>query len=407
MLTTAQLIERTAHRQLRKRVRTALQPGTLNAVVASEISMLITEALNAQLKAERDEALGRDPYERSLDGPKRNGFKLVGIPGLWGRLFLRRPVVRRGTLRLPLLDALQAAGRGLAHLLAVRFWLRGASTRAVAEEIRTATGVKLTHSTVSTLTNALEPTLQAWEKRPVPSAIRYLFLDALFLPVRRPGFTREQALLVALGVDDQDRRHVLGFALGDRENQDSWEALLQDLLKRGLCVQNLQLVISDEHKGIESAVARLLGVTHQLCVVHLLRNVKSRVAAPNWKAVLDDLRTIFWAKTREDAIRASGAFQARWQKPYPKAVAIVMRRFDDHLHFFKEPESLWTLLRSSNLIERFNRELRRRLRPAGAMHSELEVLKLVWAVSEAQTKRWTRRVWRTQIKTQKQEALAA
>jgi len=405
MLTTAQLIERTAHRQLRNRVRSALQPGTLNAIVASEISRIITDAFNNQLREERDEALGRQPYERFPESPKRNGFKLVSLPGLWGRLTLRRPVLRQGTMRLPLLDALKHAGHAISHVLAVRFWLRGASTRAVAEELREVTGAKLSHTTVSSLTNALEPTLRAWESRPVLPSIRYLFLDALFLPVRRPGFTREQALLVALGVDDQDRRHVLGFLLGDRENQDSWEALIQDLLKRGLHVQNLRLVISDEHKGIESAVKRLLGVVHQLCIVHLLRNVKARVAAPNWKQVLQDLRAIFWAKNREEAIRASGVFQARWQSRYPKAVEIAVRRFDDHLHFFKEPEPLWTLLRSSNLIERFNRELRRRLRPAGAMQSELEVLKLVWAVSEAQTKRWTRRVWRT--KTNKQEALAA
>jgi len=406
MLTTAQLIERTAHRQLRKRVRTALQPGTLNAVVASEISMMITDALNAQLKAERDEALGREPYERSNQSPKRNGFKLAAVPGLWGRMLLRRPVVRQGTLHLPLLEALKAAGQAFGHLLAVRFWLRGTSTRAVADELRQATGAKLSATTVSTLTNALEPTLRAWESRPVPPNIRYLFLDALFLPVRRPGFTRKQALLVALGVDDQDRRHVLGFLLGDRENQDSGEALIQDLLKRGLSVQALRLVISDEHKGIESAVARLLAVVHQLCIVHLLRNLKARVAAPNWKQVLADLRAIFWAKDRDEAIRASGAFQAHWQSRYPKAVEILTRRFDDHLHFFKEPEPLWTLLRSSNLIERFNRELRRRLRPAGAMHSELEVLKLAWAVSEAQQKRWNaRRIWRTRAK--KQEALAA
>lgn len=406
MLTANELIERTAHRQLRKRVRTALQPGTLNAIVAQEVSSLIAAALNEQLIAERDEAIGRLPYERSTDSPQRNGFKSVSLPGLWGRLTLRRPVVRKGTLRLPLLSALKEAGQNFCQLIAARFWLRGASTRAVAEEIREATGAKMSHSTVSTLTNALEPTLRTWENRPVPQNIRYLFLDALFLPVRRPGFTREQALLLALGVDDEDRRHVLGFTLGDRENQDSWEALIQDLLKRGLNAQILRLVISDQHKGIESAVKRLLGLPHQLCVVHLLRNIKARVAAPHWKTVLADLRAIFWAKNRDEAIRASGVFQARWLAVYPKAVDIVARRFDDHLRFFNEPEPLWTLLRSSNLIERFNRELRRRLRPAGAMQSELEVLKIVWAVSEAQQKRWdVRRIWRTKIK--KQESLAA
>src|SRR5579884_3600509 len=117
MLTTAQLIERTAHRQLRNRVRSALQPGALNAVVASEISSIITEVFNAQLKAERDEALGRAPYERADKSPQRNGFKLMSVPGLWGRLTLRRPVVRQGTLQSPLLAALKTAGHALANVL--------------------------------------------------------------------------------------------------------------------------------------------------------------------------------------------------------------------------------------------------------------------------------------------------
>lgn len=408
MLTVNQLIERSANRQVRKRIRMSLQPGTINAVIAAEVGSVIAEALNDQLADERDQALGRSHYERTPGSPARNGFKLVSLPGLWGRMILRRPVVRKGALKLPLLLALRAAGQNLCSVLATRFWLRGASTRAVAEELHAATGVKISHSTVSTLTNALEPTLRAWENRPIPKGIRYLFLDALYLPVRRPGFTRDQALLVALGVDSEDRRHVLGFLLGDRENQDSWETLVKDLLARGLERSALRLVISDEHKGIEAAVNRLLGVAHQLCIVHLLRNVKARVASPNWKAILADLHHVFWAKSRDDAFRSLGTFQGRWQTRYPKAVEIVTRRFDDHLHFFQEPQPLWTLLRSSNLIERFNRELRRRLRPAGAMQSELEVLKLVWAVSDAQERRWNnRRVWKSRGVSKYQEALAA
>lgn len=388
MLTASQLIERVAHRQLRQRVRMSLQPGTLNSIVASEISTVVMEALNAQLVAERDEALARAPYERVEGSPKRNGFKLVSLPGLWGRMTLRRPVVRSGSLPLRLLDALKAGGQRLRDVLATRFWLRGASTRAVAEEIRAAVGAKLSYSTVTTLTNALEPVIRAWETSPIPPGIRYLFVDALYLPVRRPGFTKEQALLVAIGVDGENRRHVLGFALGDRESKDSWASLIKDLLARGLDRQALRMVVSDEHKGIESAVAELLGISHQLCVVHLLRNVKHRVASPDWKAMLEDLHRVFWAASREEAVRALGELEGRWGKRYPKAVSLVTRRFDDHVRFFDEPAAVWTLLRCTNLIERFNRELRRRLDSAGAMHSELEVSKFVWSVAQAQHRRW-------------------
>lgn len=390
MLTAGQLIECVAHSQLRRKVRMSLQPGTLNSIVATEVSAVILESLNAQLVAERDEALARAPYERVEGSPKRNGFKLVSLPGLWGRMTLRRPVVRSGSLPLRLLDALKAGGQHLRDVLAARLWLRGASTRAVAEEIRAAIGARLSHSTVSTLTNALEPAIRAWETSPIPAGIRYLFLDALYLPVRRPGFTKEHALLVALGVDAENRRHVLGFALGNRESKDSWASLIKDLLARGLDREALRMVVSDEHKGIESAVAELLGISHQLCVVHLLRNVKHRVASPDWKAVLEDLHRVFWAASREEAVRALGELVGRWGRRYPKAIGLVTRRFEDHVRFFDEPATVWTLLRCTNLIERFNRELRRRFDSAGAMHSELEVSKFVWSVAQAQHRRWAR-----------------
>lgn len=390
MLTAGQLIERVAHGQLRRKVRMSLQPGTLNSIVSSEVSAVILESLNAQLVAERDEALARAPYERVEGSPQRNGFKLVSLPGLWGRMTLRRPVLRSGKLRLRLLEALKAGGQRVRDVLAVRFWLRGASTQAVAKEIRAAIGARLSRSTVSTLSNALEPVIRAWETSPIPAGIRYLFLDALYLPVRRPGFTKEQALLLALGVDGENRRHVLGFALGDRESKDSWASLIKDLLARGLDREALRMVVSDEHKGIESAVAELLGISHQLCVVHLLRNVKHKVASPDWKAVLEDLHRVFWAASREEALRALGELVGRWGKRYPKAIGLVTRRFDDHVRFFDEPAPLWTLLRCTNLIERFNRELRRRFDSAGAMHSELEVSKFVWSVAQAQHRRWAR-----------------
>lgn len=393
MLAVSKLIAEDVRRQLKIRVREAVEPGTVRAVIEQEINAVIAGALNAQLVAERDEALGRQPYERQPGGLSRNGFKPARVPGLWGALTLRRPAVRRGTLRLPLLEALKAAGKGLVELLAMRFWLRGTATRAVAEELNGALGSKLHASTVSTLTNALEPALREWESRPIPEGIGYVFLDALYLPVKRPGFTSKQALLVALGVDQDARRHVLGFMLGDRESQESWEALIENLLERGLKREDLRLVVSDEHKGIEAAVAARLGVTHQLCVVHMMRNAKARVATPDRRAFLLDLHAVFWAPSREDARQALGALQGRWGQRYPAAVRIVSHRFEDHVRFFEQPRQFWTLLRSTNLVERFIRELRRRLNPAGAMHSELEVQKLTWSISEAQEKRWAGRRW--------------
>ena len=388
------LIQQNAHLHIRNKVREILQPGTLTHLIGLEVNSIISEALNARLISERDQALGHLPYERHASGQSRNGFKTTSRPGLFGPMTLRRPVLRKGTLHSPLLSALKSAGSHLRDFLAVRLWLRGASTRSVAQELNSALGTKLSHSTISNLSNALEPTLRAWESRPIPDGICYLFFDALYLPVRRPGFTSKQALLAALGIDENGQRHILGFMLGDRENQDSWGAFLDDLLSRGLSRSTLRLVISDEHKGIEAAVSSRLACPHQLCLVHKLRNLRLRVPSPDRKTFMADLHDIFWASNREAARQALGRFEARWGKAYPKAVALTLHKFEHYTCFFSEPEKYWTLLRSNNILERFNRELRRRLRSAGAMHSELEVLKLTWAVSEAQENRWTkRRLW--------------
>jgi transposase-like protein len=405
------MVERFGNQMARTKVRQSVQAGVIKNIVEMEVSSIIAEALNERLKAEQEVLLGRSPYERQEGSPSRNGFKKTWLSGLFGGVMLKKPVVRRGPYSSPLLRALKQAGRVLRNGMAIRFWLRGGSTRAVAREINATMGTKLSHSTVSELTNALEPMIREWETRPIPKGIVYLFPDALYLPVRRPGFTKEQAILLALGVDATGMRHLLGFMLGDRESEDSWSAFFKDLLKRGLDLNALRLAVSDEHKGIESAVSKVLGVPHQFCVVHKIRNLRARVASPDWKAFLADLNAIYWAPNREEAKRAAGVLQGRWLARYPKAVSIALNRLDDFLRFMDEPKNLWTLLRTSNLIERFIREMRRRLRPAGAMHSELEVSKIVWSVGTEQERRWKGRKWMkrgtsAKVLVQAQEAMA-
>jgi len=211
---------------------------------------------------------------------------------------------------------------------------------------------------------------------------------------------------MALGVDAEGHRYFLGLFLGDRENKDSWEAFLKNLLDRGLQRDILRLVISDEHKAIESAVADLLGCPHQLCLVHKLRNLRARVSRSDWKAFLEDFKAIYWAKSIEQAHQAIGRFDERWRRVYPKAASIALDRFDAFTRFMAEPKYTWRSLRSSNQIERFNREIKRRTRPAGAMQSELEVSKLVYAVVERQVASWAkRRLW--EVKTSKQDSQIA
>jgi len=276
-------------------------------------------------------------------------------------------------------------------LLASRFWLRSTATRAVAQEINGVFGTRMSASDVSSFTEALVPDINAWLARPLTEGITYLFIDAIYLPVRKPGFTAKQALLVALGLTKDGKRHVLGLLLGDKESIDSWSALLKELLARGLERDVLALVISDDHKAIRAAVQNVLGLPHQLCIIHKMRNTLVRVAAAHRQEFHADFKAAFWADSRQDALMALRRLEAKWIKIYPKAVQSATADAEHFLRFHDQPMPLWTILRSTNLIERFNRELRRRLRPAGAMQSENETWKIVWAVSSEQEKRWARR----------------
>ncbi|MGH3850275.1 MAG: IS256 family transposase, partial [Pseudonocardiaceae bacterium] len=206
----------------------------------------------------------------------------------------------------------------------------------------------------------------------------------------RDSFTSKQALLAAVGLTPEGRRFVLGLLLGDTENIDSWSALINDLLNRELNRNAIAMVISDDHKAIHSAVEQTLGLPHQLCVVHKMRNALARVSSQHRKEFYHDFTAIYWAPSRQEAFQALGRLQNKWNPVYPKAVNISSANAERFLLFMDQPRHLWATLKSTNLIERFNRELRRRLRPAGALPSENALFKLVWSVSVEQEKRWSR-----------------
>jgi putative transposase len=386
-----QILEQRLHRTVRARVRSCTQPGTVWNIIEGEMAMFLTDILQQKLLEEQDSVLQRRPYQRGGDARKRNGFKPVRIKSLFSTMILKRPVLRGKTPPSPIITLFRTFGKGIVTLLATRFWLRGASTRAVAEEINHIAGTHLVPSDISAFTEKVLPDALAWLQRPITEKIDYLFLDAVYLPVRKLESTKDQALLSAIGLTSSGKRIVLGFLLGDRENTDTWAGLIKDLLARGLMRENIAMAISDEHKAIIAAVEATLSVKHQLCVVHKMRNTLCRVQSKHRKAFYADFTAAYWAPTKNEALRALGRLEASWGKLYPKATQIACANAEAFLRFMDEPQGLWTTLRSTNLIERFNRELRRRLDPAGAIQSENELWKLAWSISVEQEKRWAKR----------------
>jgi transposase-like protein len=390
MKSMPQVIDQQVRQLARQKVREAIQPGVIGNVIELEMNAVLSQIVNARLIAQRDAELAHPHYQHNGDGRLRNGFKPVSLGGLFGNWSILKPVLRRGTPSYPLIKTLKRAGRNILGILGSRFWLRGAATRAAAQELNAVFGSHLSASDISAFSDELLPAVHAWMGRPLPADIVYIFVDAIYLPIRRKT-TEKQALLAALGLTADGHVHVLGFLLGDRESTDSWSAMLRDLIARGLNRNQLQLAISDDHKAIRAAVEQTLAVPHQLCVVHKMRNARLRVATKDRRAFLDDFKAAYWADSKDQALVALGRLQATWERAYPAATRTALADAESFLRFMDQPRALWTVLRTSNLIERFNRELRRRLRSAGALPGENSLWKLVWSVSVEQEKRWTRR----------------
>ena len=385
-----QHIQSLARQKMDSKVKSLLDPCQLQKWASETLNQQVSEALDALMVKERDEFLGRQPYQRETAPVHRNGFKAASVPFLGGLMILRQPVLRIGGFVSPTLMAVRQAGRALVGLLAGRMWLKGIGTRDAAAEINAAFGTRLNKDSITGITRDLAPAMREWEKRPQPKDLVYLYLDALYVSVRRQERFEKTALLVAIGVDKNLKRHFLGFLVGSSESRETWGALIQSLLDRGLPVDSLRLVISDAHEGIREAVKDLLKTPHQLCVIHKFRNARARVAHSNQKAFAKDFNRVFWAASRSQALVALGQLKATWEKLHPKAVETVERDLEDYLRFFDEEPKFWMITRSSNLVERFVEEIRRRFKPARGMQNEFELEKLLYAVATAQQERWNR-----------------
>jgi putative transposase len=385
-----QYLQVLARQKMDSKVKDLLDPGLMQKWAAETLNRQVLEALNTQMLKERDEFLGRQPYQRETEPVHRNGFKAVKTPFLGGYLSLRQPVLRRGGFVSPTLAAVRDAGKTLVNFLAGRLWFKGIGTRETAREINETFGTQLSPNSITRITRDLAPVIAEWEKRPLPANLRYLYLDALYVPMKRQDTFEKAALLVAIAVDEGMKRHFLGYLVGSRESRETWGALIQNLLDRGLKADALRLVISDAHEGIREAVKDRLTTPHQLCVVHKLRNARARVAHSNQKAFTQDFKRVFWAANRSQALVALGQLKANWEKTHPKAVETVERDLEEYMRFFDEEPKYWIITRSSNLVERFVEEVRRRLKPARGMQNEFELEKLLYAVAMAQQERWNR-----------------
>lgn len=348
---------------------------------------LIRVLVNAAMKAERQQHLGAAPYQRSSERQGHaNGFKPKTLNTRMGKITFDIPQVREGDFYPHALEKGLRSERALTLTLA-EMYVQGVSTRKVSAIVEQLCGVSISSTLVSEAAGKLDETLEAWRNRRLGKML-YLLLDARYEKVRQDGQIRDAAVLIACGVDEQGQRHILGVSISLSEAEIHWRSFLQSLVGRGLC--GLRLITSDDHAGLKAArMAVFGGIPWQRCQFHLQQNASAHIPRQSMKAeVAADLRTIFNAPDRATA----DAYLARTVQKYAKTASKLAdwmeKNVPEGLAVFAFPAAHQRKLRTTNLLERLNREIRRRTSVVSIFPGEASCQRLISAFLIEQDEDW-------------------
>jgi putative transposase len=351
----------------------------------------LRELLEKDAEQQMAEYLGLKWHERAAPAERvdyRNGFYQRDYVTPLGVIRLRIPRTRLRSFLPRCIGPLQRRSPEVAELIRQAF-LRGISTRQVGRVVAVLTGDPVSAPTVSQLTRVLDQAVEAFHHRPLGDEWAYLFLDGVWLKVRRAGGPQRVLLLVAYGVRRDGRRELLAFTRAKGESQTGWEGLLNDLFRRGLRGRNLRLVVTDGCTGLARAIETVYPrARHQRCWVHKMRNILEKVRRRDEAQVKAEAQKIYLAQNVAAARRAFERFRFHWRSRYPAMVRQLEQDLPELLHFFALPPHLWRKLRTTNVIERCFVEVRRRTRPMVVFSNVESVERIIYAIFSRFNEDW-------------------
>jgi putative transposase len=351
----------------------------------------LKELVHKQLEQEMAEYLGLSRYEHALDRDDyRNGHYVRHLLTEMGDLEVLVPRSRKGKFPTKLFERYARRCRSIDRVLLACFCL-GLSTRKAASVLAPVLGEKVSASTISRIARGLDQEVSRYHDRALEDRYRYLFFDGVVLKSKGALKVQKKILLCAFGITVEGHHEMIDFYPAASESAACWEAFLGDLYRRGLHASQCQLIATDGGTGLHQALQIVYPKTLlQRCWAHKARNVLDKVKKKDQLAVKKALNRISHAANRREAAQAYWRFSSRWRKAYPRAVACLKKDFDQLLSFFAIKNSrLWSRLRTTNLIERAFREVRRRTRPMGVMAHTQSLQRIVFAVCHHLNTNWS------------------
>jgi putative transposase len=321
---------------------------------------IVERVLQELLEAEMIEHIGAAPHERTnARKGHRNGYKPRTLRTRVGTLNLLVPQDREGTFSTRLFSRYQRNEKALVLAL-MEMYVEGASTRKVKEVTEELCGTTFSKSLISSLAGSLDSELSAWRNRRLEAeAYPYLFVDARYEKVRMDGRVVSQEVLVVSGVREDGFREILAVEVADTESEATYQELFRSLKRRGL--SGVELVVSDDHEGLKAAVGRhFQGASHQRCQVHYMRNLLGMVSYASRKELGADLRAIFAAPAKEQALQIASSAANKWRgKGNEKVAEHVEEHIEESLTCLAFPESHRRRIHTTNGLERLNQEIKR------------------------------------------------
>jgi putative transposase len=374
---------------------------------------LVQQVVQEVLEADMDGAVGAQKSERTADRlGYRCGHYTRTLVTRVGKLVLRVPQDRQGRFRTEVFERYQRSEKALVSALA-EMYIQGVSTRKVKEITEQLCGHEFSAATISRVTEKLDEELKRFASRQLEEEYPYVVLDARYEKVRQEGIISSQAVQVAIGINWEGRRCVLGIELANRESQSSWKEFLLGLKQRGL--HGVVCVISDDHAGLRKAIPEVLPEAKwQRCYVHFLRNALDPLPRKKDDDVRTELRWIYERRNVEEARRDLAAWLHKWESRYPKLCDWAEANIEETLTFYRLPQEHHKHLKSPNMLERLNQELKRRTLVVRIFPNAASCLRLIGALAVEIHEDWVEatrylnmEVLKEQLKEQRRELVPA
>lgn len=353
------------------------------------IDELFTKGMEQMLEGELDGHLGYAKHspEGINSGNSRNGKSRKTIKTKRGELGIEVPRDRNSTFEPVLVPKRSRFVEGIEEVI-ISLYARGMSTRDIETQIRELYGVNVSDATISNVTSRVHTLVAEWQSRPLSPIYFVVWMDGIVFKVRQNGKVINKTIYLAVGLNDQGFKEVLGMWLGESESASFWVSVLTDLRSRG--VEDILITSTDNLKGFTEAITSVFtqSVT-QICVVHQIRNALRYVVWKDKKQFVTDLKPVYGAPNKELALQALQNLESIWGKKYPHAIRSWKTNWDNLTHFFDYPVEIRTLIYTTNIIENLNGKIRKYTNNKLSFPDDQAVMKSVYLALREITKKWT------------------